>query len=208
MPNTTGVLSLILGVILPILPVLLFDMRHGFVNSKNMIQYILVDQQKISLDVLGRRWKTFIGIFLPTEWAHIIGGKTNISSMLMIGSFVMLPIVYKFKKDRIIQAIILSTAAMFCILRYTHAPLFSSYVVFLHPFILLLSSLVIYIIYKKILYWVLSQCCGSHFFYTKTIEKLIMAPIYQISVLDIGLYCCRDNILKQWPFQYLILNNL
>ncbi|MCX8009418.1 MAG: hypothetical protein N3A54_07035, partial [Patescibacteria group bacterium] len=68
-----GILLLILGVCAALLPLLLFEIRREFVHTSNMIQYVLEDQHKISFDVLGRRWKIFLGQFFPSELVNVIG---------------------------------------------------------------------------------------------------------------------------------------
>lgn len=141
-----GLILSLVGLLIPVTPILLFDLGNEFVNTKNMLHYVFVDQYKISLEVLGRRWKTFVSVFLPFEWSHIIGGKPVIGGLLLLGSLILIPL---FKRKKIILGILLSTVCMITILRYTRTPIFSSYVVFLHPFILMLSSFVVYIIYKQ-----------------------------------------------------------
>ncbi|KKQ34136.1 MAG: hypothetical protein US51_C0052G0006, partial [Microgenomates group bacterium GW2011_GWA2_37_6] len=69
-----GIISAILGLFVPMVPLILFDLKNDFINFQNIIQYYLHDQYKISLDVLGRRWKTYAGVFWPNAWAHVIGG--------------------------------------------------------------------------------------------------------------------------------------
>jgi len=167
-------IALFLGLLLPFIPIAIFDVSHNFINSKNMLHYVFVDQYRISLDVLGRRWKTFITIFIPTEWAHIIGGRFFVGGMLLVGSAIapfFLPLEKVSKK--IILGILVSTFCMFSILRYTRTPLFSSYLVFLHPFILLLSSLFVYLMLQKIkIFGIISLIIIVGLSFQKSIEEI------------------------------------
>lgn len=145
-----GALTTLFGLFVPMIPLLLFDFKNDFINSRNIIQYYLHDQYKISLDVLGRRWKTYAGIFWPNAWSHVIGGRFPIGFVLI--AIVGIVTLYNFLKRNISkewQIIITSFIGMVVILRYVRTPLYDSYIVFLHPFIFLLTGWIIYFLYKK-----------------------------------------------------------
>ncbi|HBB76263.1 MAG: hypothetical protein A2186_00635 [Candidatus Levybacteria bacterium RIFOXYA1_FULL_41_10] len=145
-----GILSTLTGLFIPMIPLLLFDIKNNFVNSRSMIQYYLHDQYKISLDVLGRNWRTYAGIFWPNAWTHIVGGKSILGYLII--SALALTTIYKFFKREINkewQIIITSFIGMVTLLRYVRTPLYDSYVVFLHPFVFLLTGWVILLLYKR-----------------------------------------------------------
>lgn len=157
--NLKGISAALIGLFIPMIPLLLFDLKYDFVNSRNIIQYYLHDQYKISLDVLGRRWKTYAGIFWPNAWAHVIGGRSFVGYTLLTGLGVIT--IYNFLKRNISkewQIIITSFIGMVTLVRYVRTPLYDSYIVFLHPFIFLLTGWVIYSLYKK------NKFLGSAFF--------------------------------------------
>ncbi len=64
-----------LGLCLPWVGVGVYDLQHQFFNTRNMLQYYFHDQYNISLDVLGRRWITYLGLFWPKMWGFVIGGN-------------------------------------------------------------------------------------------------------------------------------------
>ncbi|MEK7570655.1 MAG: glycosyltransferase family 39 protein [Patescibacteria group bacterium] len=140
-------LLVILGVVLPWIPVLLVDLQHHFFNFGNMIQYYLHDQHNISLDVLGRRWLTYLGVFWPTEWAFIIGGFPWVGYLIGV-SFLSFIFLRKFVKKEIV-ILLISLAIMIGLLRYTHTPIFTSYLVFTHPFVLLITAWIIFMLWRK-----------------------------------------------------------
>lgn len=149
-PFVKGIIALLLGIFIPLVPIILFDLNNNFVNSHSMLQYYFYDQYKISLDVLGRRWLTFIGIFLPNAWSHIIGGNLILGYIAMILSAVA--IVYNFLKSQLSKEwyiLVISFLGMLVLVRYTRTPIFDSFIVFIHPFILLFTALAIFSIYKK-----------------------------------------------------------
>ncbi len=148
--HVSNVLLLLAGGIIGALPILLFDIRNGFVNMRNMIYYIRFDQYRIPLEALGRRWLTYLTIYWPTTWGRIIGGNQFIGAGFMI--LVSVLFIYGCIRKKIVAEFIVIICSFFGILgmlRYSHVPLFDSYTVFLQPFILTLSAWVVYKIFMK-----------------------------------------------------------
>lgn len=149
-PRFSDLILIFIGIILPWLPVLSVDSTRGFENTKHMIQYYLHDQYKISLEVLGRRWKTYAGLFIPRQWGNIIGGNPIIGYFLVFLTGITLGIAtIKKTIPKFILITAISTCLSLIILRYTRTPLFESYLVFLHPSVLILSSWGIWILLNK-----------------------------------------------------------
>ncbi len=149
-PQLRSIVALVLGLFVPFAPILIFDIQNDFVNSRNMLQYFLHDQYKIPLEVLGRRWLTYAGVFWPVAWGHITSGSTILGYLIVLG--VVLTSVCELLTRKINKAILLllvSFFSMFTILRYIRTPLYDSYLTFLHPFVFLLTAWIIYIAYKK-----------------------------------------------------------
>ncbi|MDP2638362.1 MAG: glycosyltransferase family 39 protein [Candidatus Levybacteria bacterium] len=148
-PSARSVGILLIGLLIPLIPLLIFDLQSNFINISSMVQYYLHDQYKISLDVLGRRWLTYAGIFWPKTWGHVIGGNMITGYVLIIG--VLLIAFYQFLKKKIKKEwyiMLISFLLAVIVLRYTRTPLFESYVVFLHPLILLLTGWLMYVLYS------------------------------------------------------------
>lgn len=149
-PTFRQLVSCLAGLVLPSLPLFYYDSRHDFINISSMIKYYTKDQFAISLDVLGRRWLTYISQFWPREWAHIIGGEPIVSIVLGIFTlyfFFLLLVSGRLKKEWL--AFFLSFFAMVVLVRYTRVPLFASFIVFFHPFILLISAWTLLQIFAK-----------------------------------------------------------
>lgn len=140
-PTIKGIFLLGFGLLLPWLPVLWVDTGNNWYNTKNMIYYYTVDQYLISFEVLGRRWLTFAFEFIPAIWSFTIGGYRWAGVItLCIGLCV---VVYLGLRRKIVKSwlyIVLSFTGSVIIVRYTRAPLYDSFVVFLHPFILLITA--------------------------------------------------------------------
>lgn len=139
----------IIGAIPPMLPIVLWDIPRGFINIRNMIYYYRVDQYNISLDVLGRRWLTYLNDFWPREWSHITGGVPYIA--LIIAVMVICSFIYGVYKRSISKEwimIFISFMGMMVLVRYTRVPIYSSFITFAHPFVLLITAWGIYTFQK------------------------------------------------------------
>lgn len=148
--NRKAFLVSVSGLLLPLLPLLIFDLQHGFINSYGLLYYFFVGQRKISFDMLGRRWFTYLGYFWPTEWGYIIGGWRHIgylTTICLLFSFSYATIRRKLAQVWLIIG--LSFFGTVVLLRYTRTPLFSSYLVFLHPFILLLTAWFVWQLWQR-----------------------------------------------------------
>lgn len=148
--NKKGTVLLLLGGILPLLPLIYFDMTHHFMNVRNMIQYYFHDQYKISLDVLGRRWSTYLDKIWPDLWSGALGGNFWVGLALMVGSLgTFVWITYK----RLITKMWVLSLGVFLVavflIRYTRTPIFHSYIMFLHPLIFLFSAFACYFLFTK-----------------------------------------------------------
>lgn len=131
----------ILGAVIPFLPLLLWDSAHGYVNFKNMFTYYTKDQFTISLDVLGRRWLTYGTKFLPQEWSHIIGGFPWVAVLVAIlAVFFFMFILIKRKITKSWVVLFFTFASMIILVRYMRVPIFSSFITFIHPYILLITA--------------------------------------------------------------------
>jgi len=68
-------LCLIIGAIIPFIPLIFFDITNNFFESKNWIEYIIHGQYAI---YVPNRWLTYAGVYWPNSWAKVIGGETII----------------------------------------------------------------------------------------------------------------------------------
>jgi hypothetical protein len=138
----------ILGGLIPWLPVLFVDINNNFFTVRNMLEYYFFNSEQVSYEALGRRWMTFLGIFVPSAWAYTIGGFRWVGYLLMLLSGILfLFLAYKKKLAKEWYIIFFSTFVMIILLRYTRTPIFESYFVFMHPLILLISSWCVYILF-------------------------------------------------------------
>lgn len=143
-PTLSSVAAAIAGMGLPWIPVEIADSHNHWYNISHMIHYYLVDQYAISLNVLGRNWRTFLATTLPHFWAFTIGNYSLIAIITMCcGGGIIAFYLWKKKWSKDWIFLIGSFLLMTIIVRYAHVPLYESFVVFSHPFILLLTAGVI-----------------------------------------------------------------
>ena len=149
-PPVRHVLAVMAGFSLPLLPLIIFDVRNDFVNSRGFIRYLTDERYKIPYEVLGRRWLTYAGEFFPRAWAYTIGGSV-IAGYLFIVAVGALGAARAVRKTLSREWIFIggSTVFMTILVRYIRTPLYPSYLTFMHPFILLLSAWVLWNMWNR-----------------------------------------------------------
>ncbi len=149
-PNVKGLLFGILGLAIPFIPLIIFDSTHHLINIRHMIIYYFHDQYNISLDVLGRRWTTYLGVFWLKSWSYIVGGNTIIGAATIIASIIVLTyLAIKKSLPKVIIPVTISFVISIIAIRYTRTPIFDSYIMFLHASIFLLVGFTAIFIFKK-----------------------------------------------------------
>jgi hypothetical protein len=143
-PNFKKIAIILLGLFLPWLPIFIADSYNHFYNTYNLLAYYLHGQYAISLDVLGRRWLTYLGIFWPQAWAHIIGGNAVFGYIIpaLLIAFAVTNI-YKKKISKEWYLIASAFLVMLIMIRYVRVPLFDSNLLVTNAFVLLLTGWVI-----------------------------------------------------------------
>lgn len=143
-PSWKGFFLSLVSFFIPFLPLLQFDIVHDNWELKNMTQYYFHDQYKIGLDQFGRRWTTYLGVFWPTVIAEMIGGIKQVVYLVLVADFGFG--LYSLWEKKITKFVIIYISTIIIavvFLRYTHTPLFSSYLMFINPFIFILFGFVI-----------------------------------------------------------------
>jgi len=137
---------LALGLFLPFIPLLIFDLRTNFFESRNMLDYYFYGQNRV---YFPNRWLTYIGVFWPKAWSEIIGGQVIFGYLiiLLLSCFSFYEII-KRKMSKEFLGLIISFIAIFVMLRYYKGIIFGSYIVFIHSFVLIFTAWVFYKIYK------------------------------------------------------------
>ncbi len=143
------IVTVILGVVVPWLPVLYVDTQNNFFNTINILTYYKNPQSQASYEVLGRRWLTFIFDYIPTSWGYVVGGNRWMGYLEV--TLVSLLVLKKFIKRKITKEflfVISTIATLTIVLRYLKIPLYENYINFLHPFIFLVVALSVFFIFR------------------------------------------------------------
>lgn len=146
-PDFKKVLLLLTGIIIPFIPLIIFDIRHNFYDTRSIIDYFLYGQYRI---YVPNRWLTYVGIFWPDAWAKIIGGWTVLGYLTIV--FLAMTTFYNLIKKKITKpllTLIISFLLMFIMLRYFRGERFDSYLVFLHPFVIALTGWMVLTLCKR-----------------------------------------------------------
>ncbi|MDO8269621.1 MAG: glycosyltransferase family 39 protein [Candidatus Levybacteria bacterium] len=137
------------GLLLPWIPVLISDSNNNFYNTLNMFNYAFMSQGQVSYEMLGRRWLTFVGIFIPSSWGRIIGGFPVFGyAEIVLVALISVKLLLAKSIKREWWIILLSLVAMIICLRYIRTPIYENYITFLHPFIFLITGLMIWEFFK------------------------------------------------------------
>jgi hypothetical protein len=150
--NLKQLLILSIGFLIPFIPLILFDLRTNFFESKNILDYYQYGQNRL---YVPNRWLTYAGVFWPKAWGDIVGGYSIFGYLTII--LLTIIALYKIAKQKItkeVLGLVICFGLVFIMLRYYKGVLFGGYLTFLQPFILIFSGIVFYEIYKfkKILF--------------------------------------------------------
>lgn len=141
-----GIMLYGIGVLLPFTPLLWWDWHQQWANIRNFLDYLFIGQYRI---FVSRRWLTFITAFLPKTWGSVIGGNeilgTIVILLTVIGCFYLI-------MRRRFQIILSWLIAIFSLLiitvRYFRGEIFEGYLLFIHPFILVLTTISLFAFLK------------------------------------------------------------
>lgn len=127
-----------LGVVIPSIPLLYWDMQQDFANTRNLLDYMFIGQYRI---YVPNSWRIFLFQSLIDYWSNVVGGNKVISGILML--LVPLTIFISFIKRRlpgVITCIAIIFFILLLVLRYYRGERFDGYLIYIAPFILLLTA--------------------------------------------------------------------
>ncbi|MFH1832973.1 MAG: glycosyltransferase family 39 protein [Candidatus Levyibacteriota bacterium] len=137
--------SSVIGLMSPFIPLIIFDLSNKFFESRNLLDYYLYGQYRI---YVPNRWLTYAGEYWPRAWSLIIGGEKIIGYLFMILVAFFILFLFKKRENKKFMAVLLGFIFSFLTLRYYRGERYDAYLVFLHPFVLILSSWTIWRLFK------------------------------------------------------------
>lgn len=128
----------VVGFLIPLLPLIYFDLRFDGYNSKSILVYLLVDQYNIWIP---NRWLTYVFSYWPETWSYIVGGYSFVVYVLIA---VLIPIfiwnLRKFNKNRHFYLIALVFLFEFIMFRYYRGERYQYYSLFAHSPIIIITA--------------------------------------------------------------------
>lgn len=133
-----AVLFMFIGFIIPTFPLLVWDSRQGFANLNNILDFLLIGQYRM---YVANSWKLYLFGSLPDYWSNVVGGNKPVAFLVMgiTGIMFLYGVVKKKIKGEILfSGIILGL--LLIIIRYYKGERFEGYLIYIAPFIFLLSG--------------------------------------------------------------------
>ena len=94
-PKWTHILLFAVISVLPIIPLVRFDMLHHYYNYRGIVDYLKFGQYKV---YIPNRWLTYLGVFIPHLWNIVIGANTPVT-FLIIGCIILSCILAWYTKE-------------------------------------------------------------------------------------------------------------
>jgi hypothetical protein len=137
-PTLKSLVALGVGIGIPLLPFLYFDLRFHWFETRRILDYIYVAQYRI---YVPNRWLTYAGDFWPRMWAMILGGKSFVAYILLgLIALMSLVRIRHFKKHWYYYLVAISFVISVIQLRYIRGERFFYYTNYAHAFVILFSA--------------------------------------------------------------------
>lgn len=148
-PSLLGLIMACIGLFLPFLPLLIFDIQHDWWNLTRIIDYYRFGQYRI---YVPNRWLTYAGIFWPSYWAKTVGGFSILaySTMISVG-FLFLVKFFRRQLKRSLLIYGFGFLAAIIWFRYFRGERFEGYVIYSIPLIIIFTAWLVSQIAKRYL---------------------------------------------------------
>lgn len=132
---------LFFGLLLILLPFLIWDGQHSWVNFRNLMDYLLIGQYRL---YVPNSWRLFLLTYFPDYWSLIAGGMR----LLALGLIFLISIFFSFLsiKKQIELPIFVYGLAFFLMTilnRYYRGERSAGYLYYLTPFVLLFTAWIV-----------------------------------------------------------------
>lgn len=134
-------LIMFLGLLIPSLPLLYWDLQQNFANINNILDYFLIGQYRI---YVPNSWKIFLFDFVPWYWSFVIGRFHVFAFILGVLSgltYLVLALKRKLKLEVVVLGVIFFI--LLFVTRFYKGERSEGYLLYLAPFILIFSSIFI-----------------------------------------------------------------
>lgn len=141
-----GILIFFMGILIPSLPLLIWDRTQNWANTKNVLDYLLIGQYRVWV---SNRWLIYVFDFWPKFWSSVIGGQKILGFLLMgLVGLIFLKQLIKRKLPKTVFWLAVIFLIQIIALRYYRGEKFEGYLIYLHPLVLLFSAWAINQLFK------------------------------------------------------------
>lgn len=132
------VIIAVAGILVPSLPLLAWDARQEFANTRNILDYFLIAQYRL---YVPNSWRIFLLSFLPTFWSYVVGGwyQLGIGAIVISGIGGLLSL--KNDRSRLTTCLCAIVGVFLLINRYYHGERSEGYFLYVTPFIVLITGI-------------------------------------------------------------------
>jgi 4-amino-4-deoxy-L-arabinose transferase-like glycosyltransferase len=137
---------ILLGIFLAFIPLLAFDITHGWVNTKGLLYYL---QYMRGLIYVPNRWLSYVFDFWPTFWAFVLGLPFFVGQILFFSTPFL--ILWLWKKKQLRKEFLFLFLIFSCLviaLRYQPGERLYHYYTFLEPFLFIFTGFFLWTIFK------------------------------------------------------------
>lgn len=135
------------GVIVGLLPLVVWDIQQQFANLRNILDYFLVAQYRL---YVPNSWKLFLFHFLPNYWSFVIGGYSLLAFALMIMTGIITAYILVKKKLSYQMVILLIPFGLLLFLnRFYKGERSEGYLLYFLPFILIFTAYGIFVLFQR-----------------------------------------------------------
>ena len=137
---------LAIGLFIPFLPFIYFDIRFSGFWAKSVFIFFAIDQYSRHIP---NRWLTYIGTDWPVTWSTIIGGSKYIGGLLisLITAFTILNL-KSFSKNKLFYLVAITFSLEVLLFRYYKGEREVYYSFFSHPSVIVLTAWVCIQVFK------------------------------------------------------------
>ena len=146
--KVTYLFCMLFGFFIIIGPIVYWDSKQSYANMRNILDYFLIGEYRI---YVPNSWRLYLLHFLPNFWANEFGGSYVLGFFeMIIGIIFAVYAILKRDTPLVLKFFFIVTGILLIINRYYRGERSEGYLLYLTPFLLLLSAYAFFIIGKFI----------------------------------------------------------
>jgi 4-amino-4-deoxy-L-arabinose transferase-like glycosyltransferase len=132
----------LLGIFITFIPLIIFNLTHHFQTVSGLIDYYIYGKNKV---YVPNSWKLYLFNFWPEFWGYVFGFSALGGFLLMVGSLLTSAILIFKRKSLDTYSVLFGFFILsFILLRFFSGERTNYYLIFFHPFLILLTGVFIW----------------------------------------------------------------